>query len=106
MRRSPFLVTHDYRSVVDKQHRAGIGMGIVEGEIAAKGSLIPHANIGNLRFGVGQCRRMLAHKLAGFEGMVRHAGANPQHAVIQRDAMQPLDFFHIDQHFRLQHAVA
>ncbi len=91
---------------MNKQYRAGIGMGIIKSEIAAKGSLIPHANIGNLRFRVRQCRRMLAHQFAGLEGVVRHAGTNPQHAVIQFDAMQPRDLFHIDQHFRLQQAVA
>src|SRR6185503_14778719 len=59
-----FVVSDEYRSVMNKQYRAGIGMGIIKGEIAAKRSLIPHADICNLRFRVRQCRRMLAHKLA------------------------------------------
>ena len=101
-----FVVSDEHRSIMNKQSRAWIGMGIIESQIAAKRSLIPHADICNLRFRIRQHRRMLSHQFAGLQGVVRHAGTNPQHAVIQFDAMQPRDLFHIDEHFRLQQTIA
>ncbi len=48
---APF-VSNDDRSIVNEQHRAGVGVRIVESEIATEGTLVSHAHIGDLRFGV------------------------------------------------------
>ena len=77
-------------------------MRIAEREIASKRPLIAHANIGDLRLRVCQCRRMLAHDRTAFERLMGDASADVKRPVVNTYLMQSRDFFDIDQNFRLQ----
>ena len=81
---------------MNEQDGSGIRVRIVESEIAAEGSLISDAHVRDLRFGVSQRRRMLAHKRAVFQRVVRDASADPQHTIVHFKSMQPFDSLDVD----------